>query len=168
MTTTTRLDRGSTDTTAIYSENTDLVFERVFDAPRERVWAAFTDPEQVARWWGQKGSTTVVEAMDVRPGGEWRYRSSAPGRDDVVFFGEYLEVTPPERFRWTFLFDIDGSGAQGGPETHVFEDLGDGRTRVASRGHMGSVEAVEGALAHGMVTGAIEMWDRLAAFLGGD
>jgi uncharacterized protein YndB with AHSA1/START domain len=164
MTTTTRIDRGSTDTTEIYSEGADLIFERVFDAPRERVWAAFTDPEQVARWWGQKGSTTIVETMDVRVGGEWRYRSQAPGRDDVVFYGEYLEVTPPERFRWTFLFDVEGVGPQGGPETHAFADLG-GRTRVTSRGHMGSVEALEGAIAVGMIGGAIETWDRLAEHL---
>jgi uncharacterized protein YndB with AHSA1/START domain len=164
MTTTTRIDRGSTDTTAIYSEGTDLVFERVFEAPRERVWEAFTDAAQVARWWGQKDSTTIIEAMDVRVGGEWRYRSQAPGRDDVVFFGEYLEVTPPERFRWTFLFDVQGVGTQGGPETHTFEDLG-GRTRVVSRGHFGAVDEIDAAVAVGMIGGAIETWDRLEAFL---
>jgi uncharacterized protein YndB with AHSA1/START domain len=166
MTTTTRVDRGSTDTTAIYSEGTDLVFERVFDAPRERVWRAFTDPAQVARWWGQKDSTTIIEVMDVRVGGEWRYRSQASGRDDVVFYGEYLEVTPPERFRWTFRFDVPGVGAQGGPETHTFEDLG-GRTRVVSRGHFGAVAEIDAAVAVGMIGGAIETWDRLEAFLAG-
>ena len=50
--TATRIDRGSTPTTTIYSEGGDLVFERTFDAPRERVWKAFTDPEIVPRWWG--------------------------------------------------------------------------------------------------------------------
>jgi uncharacterized protein YndB with AHSA1/START domain len=158
---TTRIDRGSTDTTAIYSDGTDLVFERVFDAPRERVWQAFTDPEIVRRWWGKRGTTTTIEEMDVRPGGKWRYVSSDQGREDVVFYGEYLEVTPPERFRWTFMFDVEGVGPQGGPETHTFEDLGD-RTKVRSVGHFESVETIDMALATGMVAGAIETWDRLA------
>lgn len=159
--TATRIDRGSTDTTAIYQDGTDLVFERTFDAPRALVWQAFTDPERVARWWGPRGTTTDVVEMDVRPGGRWRYVSHAADREDVAFYGEYLEVTPPEGFRWTFMFDVEGVGPMGGPETHVFEDL-DGRTRVVSRGHFGSVEAIEGSLASGMVKGAIETWDRLA------
>ena len=159
----TRIDRGSTDTTAIYSEGADLVFERVFDAPRDKVWQAFTDPAIVPHWWGKHGTITQVEEMDVRPGGKWRYVSKDEGREDVVFFGEYLEVTPPERFRWTFMFEVPG-GAQGGPETHTFEDLG-GRTKVHSVGHFDSPETIDMALATGMVEGAIETWDRLAELL---
>ena len=102
--------------------------------------------------------------MDVRPGGKWRYVSSAADRDDVVFYGEYLTVTPPEGFEWTFMFDVEGVGPQGGPESHRFEDLG-GKTRVISVSHMGSAEVLEGALASGMTKGAIETWDRLEAFL---
>ena len=162
--TATRIDRGSTDTTAVYSDGGDLTFERTFDAPREQVWKAFTDPELVPRWWGPKGTTTLVVEMDVRPGGRWRYVSSAPDRDDVAFFGEFLEVTPPEGFKWTFMFDVEGVGPQGGPETFTFEEI-DGRTRVTSVGHMGSPEIIEGALATGMVGGAIETWDRLEALL---
>ena len=160
----TRIDRGSTDTTTIYSDGTELVFERTFDAPRDQVWKAFTDPEIVPRWWGKRDSTTTVVEMDVRPGGAWRYVSSAPNREDVAFYGEYLEVTPPERIRWTFMFDVEGLGPQGGPETHTFVDLG-GRTTIRSVGHFDSVESIDGALASGMVGGAIETWDRLAEVL---
>ena len=160
----TRIDRGSTPTTNIYSDGTDLVFERTFEAPRERVWRAFTDPELVPRWWGPHGTTTTVAEMDVRPGGKWRYVSSAPDRDDVAFFGEYLEIDPPQRFKWTFMFDVEGLGAQGGPETFTFDDV-DGRTKVTSVGHFGSVEEIEGALASGMTGGALETWDRLATLL---
>ena len=155
----TRIDRGSTGTTQIYQEGADLYFERTFDAPRELVWRAFTEPDRVARWWGQKDSTTTVEEMDVRPGGRWRYRSSRPGRDDVTFYGEYLEVNPIDGYRWTFLFDI-GFGETGGPETYRFADLGK-RTKVTSIGHFGSEEVLEQSLATGMVDGAIETWDRL-------
>ncbi len=113
--TATRIDRGSTDNTTIYSEGGDLVFERTFDAPRDLVWKAFTDPEIVPRWWGPHGTTTTVAEMDVRPGGAWRYVSSAPDRDDVTFYGEYLEVTPPTGYKWTFMFDVEGVGAAGRP-----------------------------------------------------
>ena len=162
--TATRIDRGSTDTMAIYSVGGDLYFERTFDAPRDRVWRAMTDPELVPHWWGQHGTTTTVVEMDVRPGGAWRYVSSAPDREDIAFFGEYLEVTPPIGFKWTFMFDVDGLGPQGGPETFILDEI-DGRTKVTSIGHMGSPEILEGALATGMVGGAIETWDRLAMLL---
>ena len=160
----TRIDRGSNETTAVYSDGTDLVFERIFDAPREQVWKAFTDPEIIPRWWGKHGTTTTVVEMDVRPGGKLRYVNRDPGRDDVTFYGEYLDVAPIERYEWTFMFDVEGIGPMGGPETYRFDDLGD-RTKVTSVGHFDSVESIEGALSTGMVPGAIETWDRLAAFL---
>jgi uncharacterized protein YndB with AHSA1/START domain len=162
--TATRIDRGSTDTTAVYSDGADLVFERTFDAPRDTVWKAFTDPEIVPHWWGKHGTTTIVEEMDVRPGGKWRYVSRAADREEVAFYGEYLEVDPPQGFKWTFMFDVEGVGPMGGPETYIFEDVG-GKTKVTSTGHMGSVEVLEGALSTGMVAGALETWDRLADLL---
>jgi uncharacterized protein YndB with AHSA1/START domain len=162
--TTTRIDRGSTRSTTIYSEGGDLVFERTFDAPRDLVWQAFTDPELIPRWWGRHGTTTTVVEMDVRPGGRWRYVNSAADRDDVVFFGEYLSVDPPSEYRWTFMFEVDGAEPQGGPETYRFVEV-DGHTTVSAIGHMGSPELIDGALATGMVAGAIETWDRLEALL---
>lgn len=160
----TRIDRGSTNTTSIYSDGTDLVFERTFDAPRDLVWKAFTDPAMIPRWWGKHHTTTTVVEMDVRPGGTWRYVNSAADRDDVVFYGEYLAVSPPERFEWTFMFDVEGIGPMGGPESYSFEEI-DGKTKVVSIGHFDSVESIDGALATGMVAGAIETWDRLETVL---
>jgi uncharacterized protein YndB with AHSA1/START domain len=162
----TRIDRGSTETTTIYSEGGDLVFERTFDAPRERVWTALTDPLAIPRWWGPHGTTTTVLEMDVRVGGTWRFLSSAPDRDDVVFFGEYLEIEPPRGYTWTFMFEIEGYGPQGGPESYTLKEV-HGRTTVRSVSHMGAPEAVDGALATGMVRGAIETWDRLETLLAG-
>ena len=164
--TATRIDRGSTETTSIYSIGGDLVYERTFAAQRALVWKAFTDSDLVSRWWGPHGTTTSVIQMDFRPGGLWRYLSSAPDRDDVSFHGEYLEIDAPTRYRWTFLFEIEGLGDQGGPETFTFDEV-DGKTKVAATAHLGSVEAIEGALASGMTQGAIETWDRLAALLAG-
>ena len=87
------------------------------------------DPDRIPRWWGPHGTTTTVVEMDVRVGGTWRYVSSAPDRDDVTFHGTYLEIDPPARYRWTFLFDVEGVGEMGGPETFTFDDLGE-RTKV--------------------------------------
>ncbi len=162
--TTTRIDRGSTPTTTIYSEGGDLVYERTFDAPRELVWKAMIDPTIIPRWWGPHGTTTTVVEMDVRPGGKWRYVSSAPDREDVSFFGEYLEIEPPSRISWTFLFDVEGMGPQGGPEDFELVEV-DGRTRVTTISHMGSPEVIDAALSTGMTKGAIETWDRLEAVL---
>jgi uncharacterized protein YndB with AHSA1/START domain len=162
--TATRIDRGSTDTTDVYSHGGDLVFERTFDASREQVWKAFTDPELIPRWWGRHGTTTIVEEMDVRPGGKWRYVNRAADRDEVAFYGEYLEVDPPRGFKWTFMFDVEGVGPMGGPETYILEEV-DGKTKVTSTGHMGTVEVLEGALSTGMVAGGLETWDRLADLL---
>jgi uncharacterized protein YndB with AHSA1/START domain len=157
-------ERFRNDTTTVYTEGTELVFERTFDAPRDVVWQAFMDPDRIPRWWGPHGTTTEVVEMDVRVGGAWRYISRAPDRDDVVFHGAYLEVVPPERFTWTFLFEVPGVGDQGGPGTFTFEDVG-GKTRVRSSSRFSSAEEIEGALASGMISGAVETWDRFAAML---
>ncbi len=162
--TATRIDRGSTETTTVYSEAGDLVYERVFDAPRELVWKANTDPELIPRWWGPHGHQTRVEEMDVRVGGKWRFVSVDADGNEFAFYGEYLEVVPPERIRWTFMFDVEGVGPQGGPETLTLEEV-DGKTLMRAVGHMGSEEAIEAALATGMTQGAIETWDRLDALL---
>ena len=160
----TRIDRGSTETTTIYSDGRELVFERTFDAPREQVWKAFTDPEIVPRWWGKRGHDHG--RRDGRPAGRnVALRQQRPDREDVAFYGEYLEVSLQSG-----SVDVHvrrrGPWPPGRPGDHTFEDLG-GRTTIGSVGHFDSVESVEGALATGMVGGAIETWDRLAALVAG-
>ena len=162
--TATRTDRGSTETTTIYSVDGDLHYERTFDAPRELVWKAHTDAELVAKWWGPLGHRTRVEEMDLRPGGKWRYVSTDTEGNELTFYGEYLEIVPPERIKWTFMFDIEGVGPQGGPETLTLEER-DGRTVMRAVSHMGSEATIDEALATGMTQGAIETWDRLDALL---
>ena len=161
----TRIDRGSTDSTTIYSEGGDLVYERTFDAPRELVWKANTDPELIPLWWGPRRYHTRVEEMDVRPGGKWRWIQVGEDGSEFAFYGEYLEIEPPERIKWTFMFDIEGVGPQGGPETMTLEETADGRTLMRAVSHMGSPEAIDAALGTGMTEGAIETWDRLDELL---
>src|SRR5207237_7978329 len=64
-----------------------------------------TDPTLVARWWGPRRYKTIVDKMDVRPGGKWRMRNIAADGGEHAFRGEYREVDPPERVVWTFEYE---------------------------------------------------------------
>ena len=148
------------DTTDVFTDGTDLVTERIFNAPRELVWKVMHDPMLVTRWWGPRGYTTTVVEMDVRPGGAWRFINHTTGGEDVPFTGEYREVVPPEKVVYTFIVDLDGARDQAGLITTTLEDLG-GRTRLTDRSHFGTTEALEGALQTGMVEGGVATYDRL-------
>jgi uncharacterized protein YndB with AHSA1/START domain len=151
------------DRTIAYTDGEYLVMERVFDAPRELVWKVLHDPERIPFWWGPRDMSMTVEEQDVRVGGRWRWVGhSADG--DAPFTGEFLEVVPPERVVRTEIFDVppfnaDPNGAA--IETMTLEDLG-GRTKLVSRSKWPSVESLDGALATGMIGGALESWDRIA------
>jgi uncharacterized protein YndB with AHSA1/START domain len=149
------------DRTTVYTEGQELVFERIFEAPRELVWKVITDPERVTNWWGPDGYTTTVETMDVRPGGKWRWINHTTAGEDVPFKGEYLEVVPPERLVQTEIWDVPGFDDRAASNTLVLEDLG-GRTKFVARSRFPSVEDLEGALANGMIGGALQSYDRLA------
>jgi uncharacterized protein YndB with AHSA1/START domain len=152
---------GNERTTA-YADGADLVMERIFDAPRDLVWRVMNDPERVTHWWGPKGYTTTVEEMDVRPGGRWRWINHTTGGEDAPFKGEYLEVVPPERIVQTEIFDVPGFDNRAAINTLTLEDLG-GKTKLVARSTFPSVEDLEGALAMGMIGGALVTYDRLAA-----
>jgi uncharacterized protein YndB with AHSA1/START domain len=149
------------ETTTVYADGAELVMERIFDAPREAVWKALTEAERIPRWWGPRKTSMTVEEMDVRVGGRWRWVSHSDD-GDAPFTGEYLEVVPPERLVNTEMFDVEPFNS-GEPAivTQTLEDLG-GRTKLISRSVFPSAESLQGALATGMVGGAIESWDRLA------
>jgi uncharacterized protein YndB with AHSA1/START domain len=151
--------------TSIVAEGADLVMERIFDAPRELVWAAMTSAEHIPNWWGPHGNFAVVEEMDVRPGGKW-HLSPPEGSEGVAFMGEFLEVVAPERLVRTSSPDIPEMGPAGPPavETITFEDL-DGRTKMIYRGRFPSEEVLGFALAQGMTKGILEQFDRLADLL---
>ena len=147
--------------TKAYADGQELVMERIFDAPRELVWSVMNDPERVTNWWGPRGYTTTVVEMDVRPGGRWRWINHTTGGEDAPFKGEYLEVVPPEKIVRTEIFDVPGFDDRAAIDTITFEDLGD-RTKVVARSRFPSIEDLEGALAMGMIGGALDTYDRLA------
>lgn len=143
----------------------EIRIERVFNAPRDRVWRAFTDPELVKQWWG-RGNKLVIERMEVERGGHWRYVEHAP--DGVHGFeGRYREVTPPERLVHTF--EWDGMPGYVAVETVIFEDLGDGRTKVVNLSLFHTTEERDGMLHSGMEQGLNQSYaalDRLLSTLG--
>lgn len=75
----------------------EIAISRRFDAPRDLVWRAFTEPEHLIRWWGPDGFTNTFHEIDVRPGGVWRFIMHAPDGTDYDNFVRFLEVVPPER-----------------------------------------------------------------------
>lgn len=131
--------------------------ERIFEASRERVWRAFTDPEQLAQWWG-RGNKVVVERMEVERGGHWRYVEHS---DHGVhgFEGRYREVTPPERIVQTF--EWDGMPGYVLINTTTFEDLGGDRTRIATTSLFHTTEERDGMLNSGMEQGLNESYAAL-------
>jgi uncharacterized protein YndB with AHSA1/START domain len=149
-------------TTLTTPADREIVSERVFDASRERVFAAFTDPELIPRWWGPRRMTTIVDHMDVRRGGTWRFLARDPDGHEQGFRGTYREVTPPERLVQTF--EWDGMPGHVIVETVSFEDLG-GRTKVTTRSLFHTTEERDGMLASGMEGGLTESHDRLAELL---
>jgi uncharacterized protein YndB with AHSA1/START domain len=140
----------------------EIAMTRVFDAPRDLVFKTYTDPEAIPQWWGLRATTTIVDKMDVRPGGVWRYIQREADGTEYAFNGEYREVTPPERLVYTFEFEpMPGHVIV---DTVTFEKLG-GKTRVTATSLFASVEDRDGMLSAGMEAGAYESWDLLAELL---
>lgn len=118
----------------------EIRIERIFDAPRERVWKAMTDPKLVAQWWG-RGNKLVVEKYEPVRGGHWRFVEHADG-EAHGFEGRFREVTPPERIVQTF--EWDGMPGYVIVETMTLEDLGDGRTQLRTSSLFFTVEERDG------------------------
>lgn len=153
---------GTNKATVTLTGETGMHIERIFDAPRERVFAAFTDPELIPQWWGRRGDTTIVEHMEPVTGGDWRFRcESADGT--ITFRGTFREVTPVERISQTF--EWDGMPGYVSVDNAVFEDLGDGRTKVVTDGLFFTKEEREGMVDSGMEGGLNETYDRLDELL---
>ncbi len=140
----------------------EIHIERVFEAPRERVFAIYTDPELIPEWWGPRGTSAIVDEMDVRPGGSWRFVMRNSDGSESGFRGTYREVVAPERIVQTF--EWEGMPGHVSVETATFEDLGD-RTRVMTSSIFHTTEERDGMLASGMEGGLQETYARLDELL---
>ncbi|HEV8339685.1 MAG TPA: SRPBCC family protein [bacterium] len=140
----------------------EVVITRVFDAPRELVFKAFTDPKLIPHWWGPRKYKTTVDKMDVRPGGVWRFVHRGQDGNESAFNGVYREIVPPERLVYTF--EWEGLPGHILVETVTLEER-DGKTTVTDRAFFETVEDRDGMLKSGMEAGAAESMDRLEELL---
>ena len=141
----------------------EITITRVYDAPRRLVWDAWTDPEQLARWWGKRGWNTPVSSitLDLRPGGVLRLLSiSAEDGTQMQMEGVFREVVEPERL----VFEEPGEDAWhgGAVSTVTLTDLGDGRTELVLQASVHTTDELR-RTAEGGMNSAL---DRLAEHLG--
>jgi uncharacterized protein YndB with AHSA1/START domain len=149
-------------TTLTLPSNQEIVMARVFNAPRELVFKAHTDPNLIPKWWGRRNYTTTVDKLDLRVGGAWRFVQRDADGNEYAFNGVYREIVPPERLSYTFEFE--GMPGHVLVETLTFEEQ-DGKTRLTVTGLYQSAEDRDGMLQSGMEEGANESYDQLAELL---
>ncbi|HEU4735540.1 MAG TPA: SRPBCC family protein [Solirubrobacterales bacterium] len=143
--------------------DTEVRIERLFDAPREMVWEAYTDPELLCEWLGPRRLTMTVQEMDVRSGGSYRYTHQSDEDGPFVFYGEFREVDPPRLLVQTFDFESNDLGPS--LDRVEFEPVGADRTRLVVTATFASVEARDSMLRSGMEKGVNEGYELLDELL---
>jgi uncharacterized protein YndB with AHSA1/START domain len=153
------------------SEIERMVVTRVFDAPCELVWKAWTDPKYVMQWWGPKGFTSPVCKMDFRVGGKYLICTRTPDGQEFWHGGEYHEIVPHEKIISSMYFSdskgnkiepaqlgIEHEAIEGAHDVILFEDLGNGRTKLTFIGN----EPMESATNSGQLEGMNQVLDKVA------
>ncbi|MGH7719513.1 MAG: SRPBCC domain-containing protein [Gemmatimonadaceae bacterium] len=141
------------------SDARELVITRVFDAPRDLVWKAWTERDRAIQWWGPKDFTVPLLELDPRPGGAWRAVMRSPEGQEYPQHGVFKEIVPPERLVFTLIWDNDGPGSEM-LVTITFVERG-GKTEMTFRkGPFTSTEWQKGE-----EEGWNEAFDRLEAFV---
>lgn len=135
----------------------EIRVERIFNASRDRVWKAMTEPELVAQWWG-RGNKLVIEKLEPVRGGHWRFVEHADGQQHG-FEGRYAEVTPPEKTVSTF--EWDGMPGHVLLTTTTLEELGDGRTKLVATSLYMTAADRDGMMQTGMEGGMNESYAAL-------
>jgi uncharacterized protein YndB with AHSA1/START domain len=138
---------------------------REFDAPRELVFKVVMDPKFVPEWWGPRYYSTIVDKMDPRPGGQWRFINRASDGKDYAFHGVYHEVRAPELVIDTFEYEGLPEVGHASMETMRLEELPGGRTRLTTQAVFQSVADRDGTLQAGMEEGVKDTYNRLEELL---
>jgi uncharacterized protein YndB with AHSA1/START domain len=152
-------------------EGQELILERVFDAPRELVFQAFSEAEHLKQWWGPRGWTLTVCDIDFRPGGVWHYCMKCMDENQGDFYGMeswgkavYEDIVKSEKIVYVDYFsDAEGNESAEMPSTDVtltFVEF-EGKTKLVNRALYASPEALKTVLDMGMEQGIAETWDRL-------
>jgi uncharacterized protein YndB with AHSA1/START domain len=154
----------SSDRTKILAEpgKEEVIITREFDAPRNLVFKAYTDPNLIPQWWGPRRFTTVIDKMDVKQGGLWRFVQRSTAGNEYAFHGVIHEITSPERIVSTFEFE--GMPGHISLDTVTLEESG-GKTKFTTRSVFQTVEDRDGMIKSGMEEGVFETMDRLAELL---
>ena len=156
------------------NETERMVVTRIFDAPRELVWKAWTDPKYVMQWWGPKGFTAPVCKIDFRVGGKFLFCMRTPDGQEGWNGGEYHEIVPYERIVSSMYFaDAKGNriepegteheAIEGVHDVVLFEDIGNGQTKLTFIGN----ETMQNAIESGQLEGWKETLDKVAAVVAG-
>lgn len=139
----------------------ELVVTRLIDAPRELVFAAFTEREHIEQWWAPKGATT--HEMDVKPGGVWRYSQPAHNGSLNPFKIKFIEIDKPARLVYDY-----GTDTANAPEpvrtTVIFEEQ-EGKTKVTLQLLFVTATARKQAVKYGAIVGAMQALENLADYL---
>ncbi len=139
----------------------EIVVTREFDAPRELVFKAFTDPQLYVQWLGPRDLTMTLEKFEPKSGGSWRYIHRDKEGNEYAFHGVNHEVTAPERIIGTFEFEGLPEAGHVTLETARFETLPGDRTRLTVQSVFQSVEDRDGMLQSGMEGGMNDSYSRL-------
>jgi uncharacterized protein YndB with AHSA1/START domain len=149
-------------------EKGTLFIERTFDAPREAVFKAWTDPDILMQWFGPREWPLVHCTVDLQVGGVWHYCMRGPDGTESWGRGVYKEITPPSRLVYADSFsDADGNVAPGMPTMEITAEFieSDGKTILRSMTTFASPADLETVINMGMKEGLIETWDRLEEYL---
>ncbi len=153
----------ATDTHSETDSAREIRITRVYDAPVALVWDAWTDPAQVAQWWGPRGFSITTKARELRPGGTWEYTMHGPDGKDWPNFTRYHEVVPQSRL----VYDHGASSADAEPlfrVTALFRDKGD-KTELEITMKLATAEAAAQTRAFVKQVGGNATWDRLGEHL---
>ena len=148
-----------------------MVVTRIFDAPLELVWKAWTDPNYVIQWWGPKGFTSPVCKMDFRVGGKFLICTTTPDGQEFWHGGEYHEIVSHEKIISSMYFSdakgnkvepaelgIEHEAIEGAHDVILFEDIGNGQTKLTFIGN----EPMESAKNSGQLEGMSQVLDKVA------
>lgn len=145
----------------------EIVMTRVLDAPRDRVFSVWTDPQHVSRWYGPNGFTITTHEMDVRPGGVWRFIMHGPDGTDYDNRIDYLEVVPPERL--VFLHGSAADDPNAFDSSVIFTEQGDhgDKTLVTMRSVFKTKQQRDYVIGFGAVELGHQTLGRLAEYVTG-
>jgi uncharacterized protein YndB with AHSA1/START domain len=149
-------------TTLTLPSDRELIFTHVFDAPRSLVFEVMYDPKHIPNWWGPRRLRTVIDAMDFRPGGKWRFLQYDTDGTLHAFRGEYLAIEAPERV--TATFEYEPWPGKISTLTQTLTEEG-GRTTVTSHQVFSTPQERNAMVSTGAQAGYTESMERLAELL---